>query len=223
MARFSGFPAGMRFTPVPSLFLSRLLPDITDIAELKLTLVMFGLVYRKRYPRFLTLPEITAATSNIDLAAALEMVVRRGTFLRMPLEKDGARHELYFLNSVPDRRAAARVERGELELPALPAATPMPEPVPAEPDIFSLYEQNIGVLTPLIADEMTAAEAHYPRGWLADAIKEAVRHGKRRWSYISAILERWSVEGKDDGAHQRYSKADPDRFIKGRYGGSVKR
>ena len=92
------------------------------------------------------------------------------------------------------------------------------------PDIFSLYEQNIGMLTPIIADELREAEKLYPQGWIKDAIKEAVNHGKRKWSYVLAILERWSVEGRSDGAYQRDSKKrDPDKYIKQRYGHMVQR
>ena len=36
MNEFNGFPARMEFTPVPNIFLSNVLPEITDAAELKL-------------------------------------------------------------------------------------------------------------------------------------------------------------------------------------------
>ena len=83
------------------------------------------------------------------------------------------------------------------------------------PDIFSLYEQNIGMLTPMIAEELRDALKVYPENWISDAIKEAVSNNKRKWSYISAILERWTAEGRDDGTYRGDSKkTDPDKYIK---------
>ena len=55
MKQFSGFPARMQFTPIPSVFFSSLLSQINDIIELKTTLYIFWLIYGKRgYPRFTT-------------------------------------------------------------------------------------------------------------------------------------------------------------------------
>jgi len=56
------------------------------------------------------------------------------------------------------------------------------------PNIFILYEQNIGLLTPPIADELRQAEQTYPAGWIEEAFREAVSLNKRSWRYIRAIL-----------------------------------
>ena len=49
------FPARMEYTPVPNIFLSNLLPEITDLAELKVTLHIFRLLYfKKGFPKFIT-------------------------------------------------------------------------------------------------------------------------------------------------------------------------
>ncbi len=146
----------------------------------------------------------------------------RGTLLQLTLERDGAADDIYLLNDGAGRQAVARIESGELKLAGGKAAVPAATEAP--PDIFTLYEQNIGLLTPMIADELRDAESSYPLDWIRDAIREAVNHGKRKWSYISAILERWATEGKTDGTHQRDTeKADPDRYIKGKYGHMVQR
>jgi DnaD/phage-associated family protein len=63
------------------------------------------------------------------------------------------------------------------------------------PNIFELYEQNIGILTPMIADALKAAETEYPTGWIAAALGEAVRANARNLKYVEAILKRWAVEG----------------------------
>lgn len=64
------------------------------------------------------------------------------------------------------------------------------------PNIFVLYEQNIGLLTPLIAEELKDAARQYPMEWVEAAFREAVHHNKRKWSYIRAILRRWETEGR---------------------------
>jgi DNA replication protein len=64
------------------------------------------------------------------------------------------------------------------------------------PNIFVLYEQNIGLLPPLLADELKDAADHYPAEWIEGAFREAVQHNKRKWSYIRAILRRWETEGR---------------------------
>ena len=37
------------------------------------------------------------------------------------------------------------------------------------PNIFALYEQNIGLLTPLIAEDLKDAINHYPEEWIEAA------------------------------------------------------
>jgi DnaD/phage-associated family protein len=64
------------------------------------------------------------------------------------------------------------------------------------PNIFVLYEQNIGLLSPLIADELKDAADQYPAEWIEAAFREAVLQNKRKWSYIRAILKRWATEGR---------------------------
>ena len=71
MKPFAGFPAKMQFTPVPNVFISSLLPDISDIAELKTTLHILGMLYRKRtYPRFITFGELLG---NKSLMSSLKV------------------------------------------------------------------------------------------------------------------------------------------------------
>jgi DNA replication protein len=64
------------------------------------------------------------------------------------------------------------------------------------PNIFVLYEQNIGLLSPLIAEELRDAADHYPADWIEAAFREAVMHNKRNWKYISAILRHKETEGR---------------------------
>jgi DNA replication protein len=236
MKEFTGFPAKMKFTAIPNSFFSTLLPQISDIAELKTTLHIFQIIYQKRgYPRFTTYKELLAnkslmsslsGTSPPDktLRHTLEMATSRGTILHLALERDGTPEDVYFLNTDSDRQALAKIQNGEIALGGLKAKEQPYTPTEAPPDLFTLYEQNIGMLTPLIADELRDIERLYPDSWIRDAVKEAVLHNKRNIKYIARILENWSAEGKGDGTHRGdFKKADPDKYIKGKYGHTVRR
>ena len=237
MKQFSGFPARMQFTPIPNVFFSRLLPQISDTAELKTTLHIFWSLYHKRgYPRFTTYTELLGNTSLMSsltegakspgevLRNALEMAIKRGTVLHVVVDRDGAPEDIYFLNTESDSQIVAKIRNGEFRLPGLKAGGQAYIETEEQPDIFTLYEQNIGMLTPMIAEELLEAEKHYPVTWIRDAIQVAVNQNKRKWNYISAILERWSAEGKSDGTYRRdFKKTDPDKYIRGKYGRMVRR
>jgi DNA replication protein len=238
MKQFSGFPARMKYTSIPNLFFSQLLPRIDDIAELKTTLHIFSLLYAKKgYPRFATYHELLSNKSLMSslgggekpagevLGDALEMAVRRGTILHLVVDKDGTAEDVYFLNTEPDRRAVARIQNGELALAGLKAGRHSQPDVDTEPppDIFTLYEQNVGMLNPMVAEWLKEAEKLYPEAWIRDAIKEAVSLNKRSWRYIDRILERWSAEGRGDGTYRGHSKTDTDKYSKQKYGHMVKR
>ncbi len=236
MSQFSGFPARMEFTPIPNYFLNVVLPQIGDVWELKATLHVLAALYRKKgYPRFVSYHELLGNDGLMQslkggdeaptelLRRALQMASQRGTFIHMALEGDGSAEDIYLLNTEADRKAAAKIGNGELKLSGLRVAEKPRAELEEPPDIFTLYEQNIGMLTPLIADELREAEKLYPESWLRDAIKEAVALNKRNIRYIMRILERWSVQGKTDGTYQRVSKTDPDKYIKGKYGHMVRR
>jgi DNA replication protein len=237
MKEFSGFTPKTQFTPIPNVFFSSLLPQISDIAELKTTLHIFELLYHKRgYPRFTTYKELAGNASLMSslrkgaeppaeaLRKALELATKRGTVLHIVLDRDGAPEDIYFLNTTSDRQLMTKIQNGEFHLPGLKVEEQTYIEAEEQPGIFTLYEQNIGMLTPMIAEELREAEKLYPEAWIKDAIKEAVNHGKRKWSYISAILERWSSEGKSDGTYRRdFEKTDPNRYLKQKYGHMVRR
>ena len=239
MKRFAGFPTRMEFTSVPNFFFSNLLPQISDIAELKTTLHIFEILYRKRgHPRFTTYRELsrnrslmgslreTAQTPEKALRSALKLATERGTILHLTLNRDEEAEDIYFLNTEQNREIETKIQSGELKLKGLKVEEKALAEIETEeqPDIFTLYEQNIGMLTPMIADELREAEKLYPETWIRDAIKEAVNQNKRKVGYILAILERWSSEGRGDGTHRRdFKKASPDKYIKQKYGHMVRR
>ena len=229
MRVFPGFPSGrLRFTAVPDLFFTELLPAIDDLAELKLTLHLIWRLQRlERQPRHLALSELQAdgpLLGSLDpqgerpqeaLAEALARAVARGTLLRLEDPENG--EAWFFLNSEQGRQGFEQAQRGEV---GLVGATPgeAPRVVVERPNIYQLYEQNIGLLQPLIADQLRDAEATYPQEWIEEAFRIAVEQNVRNWAYVRKILERWSREGKDGGPRL---EGDRLRYIKGKYGHRV--
>lgn len=211
--RFPGFPEGrLEATIIPSLFFAEVLGQIDDLAELKVILYLFWRMGRKRgHPRFLTLRELEAdPTIQKDLAglgenalgSALGRLVRRGVLLHRTIELNRDLEECYFLNSAGGRKAVRDLESGRLDLGQVVRPEPVPER-PSRSNVFDLYEQNIGLLTPMLVDELRAAESQYPGEWIEEAIREAVSYNRRSWRYVQRILERWATEGKGDGAAGR--------------------
>jgi DnaD/phage-associated family protein len=64
--------------------------------------------------------------------------------------------------------------------------------------ISKAYTSEIGILTPMIADELREASTAYPVQWTIDAIHEAATQNKRGWKYILAILTRWKAQGNQE-------------------------
>jgi DnaD/phage-associated family protein len=95
----------------------------------------------------------------------------------------------------------------------LPETTQRIQPESSErPNIFTVYEQNCGVLTPFIASELNYWLDLVQESWIEDAIKIAVLNNKRSMGYIAAIIKRWQNEGKDDGTgngHKQKVVQDP--------------
>lgn len=70
-------------------------------------------------------------------------------------------------------------------------------------ELTTLYEQNIGAITPMTGDMLSDDLAGYGFDWCKDAMLQAVRHEARNWAYAQSILKRWKKEGKEDKSIQR--------------------
>ena len=215
---FAGFPRRMRFTPVPNPVFGPLLEQIDDLAELKCTLRVIWALHEKRgYPRFITLSELLAdrtlaralgndgSPHRVRVQAALDRAVNRGTLLTGSVRRDGGQEQFYGLNTEADRTAIAAITGGELSPRTSYEAEPW-DGAAERPNIFVLYEDNVGMLSPMMADELREAEQVYPTAWIEDAFREAVSQNRRSWRYIARILERWEREGRGDGEPGRHPK-----------------
>lgn len=226
---FPGFPEGkQRVTPLPNLFFSELLPTIDSLAELKVTLYAFWALGRKegRF-RFLTRDELAAdqellaglaeggRQAQAVLDDGLERAVARGTLLRVVPQGGEAIGPLYFLNSPKGRAAVAAAETGDWRPPE-GAGAPV-ELASERPNLFRLYEQNIGPLTPMIAETLRDAEEAYPSAWIEEAIRIAVENNVRKWRYVEAILEDWRTRGRDEREDRGDTEKARRRYVEGKF------
>lgn len=228
MARFAGFPAGKsRLTRLPAVFFTDLLSEIDHLGELKVTLYAFWFLDRMegdlrfiRYQDFASDKVLLAGLGSQPdagleaLDESLERAVQRGSILRV--QPAGNPDEaIYFINSPRGKAAAAALENREWS----PQDTArVPQTLEMErPNIFRLYEQNIGPLTPLIADALREAEATYPMEWIAEAVRAAVEANVRRWRYIDAIL-RARLEREPNGTTRRETEKDRRKYVEGEFG-----
>ena len=147
------------------------------------------------------------------------------SFCTYPQMSDGQSDDLYFINNQAERDTITKIEEGTLRIPDTVVRKEDRPAVEQASDIYNLYEQNIGMLTPIIAEELQEAEHRYPAEWIQEAFREAVRANVRNWKYIHGILKRWEREGKKDGKPVGDSRKerDPDKYIRGKYGHMVRR
>jgi DNA replication protein len=198
------------FISLSESFFTQVVPKIQDLAEIKVVLYAAYLILRKQdhlHPDIIgvTYKELkaerywlSAELSEETLRQALDSAVKHGILLHSSLNINGTLEDVYSLTAESHQ--------------------------PPIINIFALYEQNIGMITPMIAEELKEAEKLYPPQWIEEAFKIAVTLNKRSWRYTARILERWAREGKDSGEYQRdIKKDDPDKYIKGKYGHLVKR
>jgi DnaD/phage-associated family protein len=221
LTRFSGFPeAKVAVVALPDLVFTDLVPQIDDLVELKVTLLVLRRLAQMQSDAapWITLaelqadPAIRAALGNAvdaQLADALARAVQRGVLLVAEWQLIGGPVERRYLANSPRGRAALRAMQRGVE-PARATKT-------TRPNIFALYEQTVGPLTAILSEDLIDAEKTYPAEWIEEAFHEAASRNKRNWKYIHAILERWRTEGKDE-VDRRDREADPRRYIEGKYG-----
>lgn len=189
---------------LPESFFTQALPKLQNLAELKTFLWVVYLIQQKQgRPEFVTYKELRTfeplvALGEEILQEALDLAIKHGLLLHSVSQTDGGSENKY---SLPEELYKS-------------SAT----------NIFTLYEQNIGIITPLVAEELKEAASLYPFQWIEEAFKEAAMLNKRSWRYIARILERWASEGKDSGKHKGDAKkTSPDKYVKGKYGRLVRR
>ncbi len=204
-----GFSGSEGFSSLPNEFFRGWLAEIDDLDELKITLYALWLVANMEgaaHP--LWEQDFVEGLDAVDIASGLEKCVLRGSLLKVTLESD----EVYFINS-PRGQASAEAARESGWVPLKRhAAVPL-----ARPNIYKLYEENIGPLTPMIADALNETENEHPIEKIEEAMRLAVKANARKWSYVEAILKRWKEEGYGKKQNRQDSEKDRNRYVEGDY------
>ena len=218
--QFAGFPTSGLATVVPNSFFSSVLPKMETSEELVVSVYFFfAQNLKRRRPRYVTRSELEGDRAlarslarlcggqTDALERGLDLAVERGTVVRATA---AAGAELYAVNTPANRRELSALQASGFVLDE----SPPPADGSDAPNIFALYEANIGGITPLLAEDLKEAEEQYPWDWIRDAVHEAVSLNKRSWRYIERILRRWEVEGRDDAKPER----DPEvEWLERRY------
>ncbi len=192
MSDFPGFTSSETFTQIPD-SLIHLLNEMGDLAELKVVLfAIWRIEHIEGHFRGLREADFESSALGLDdgeIRLGLEKAVQRGILLRREREAD----VVYFLNSPRGRLSAEAFDKGQWRESAMGSSAPM-----RKSNLFKLYEENIGALTPLLSDMLREAEKNYPAAWFEEAFEIAVSRNIRNWKYVEAILARWKEKGKDE-------------------------
>ncbi|MBE0684915.1 MAG: DnaD domain protein [Anaerolineaceae bacterium] len=228
MKVFSGFSKsdGAQMTSIPSEFFINLLPLIENLFELKVILYAIwflehleGKIKFIRYQNFVSDDTFLAgmggnreeARNNLNIG--LQLAVDRNSLLKATGENQPLEDTIYFINTPRGRAALKGLLAGSWQF----EDQPLPTRQALRPNIFKLYEANIGPLTPMIAETLQEAEETYPMIWIEQAIRIAVENNVRRWRYVEAILSSWKERGRDE-KDRRDTQEDSKRFLDGEFG-----
>lgn len=208
MIEFNGFTKGQGLTQIPAQFFNELLPLIDDVAELKVTLFSMWALQQKegeykylRYDEFVENETLMAGLNCLHddgdgdavLDDGLAKAEARGTLLSVVLTVNDDEVCYYVINSERGRIFIDQVTAGEWR----PTGKDEIELLPPRPTIYKVYEDNIGLLTPIMKEALSDAEKEYPTEWIEDAIQHAVERNARNWKYIIKVLENWKQEGRN--------------------------
>jgi DNA replication protein len=229
---------------LPEWFLSSVAPRIREMAEMQVILAFFRLQQhtvdwsKPVSTRALLRDEILRDALKLDGAVqppddairrGVELATARETLLQLETSSEAGETLTWLILATPEnRQRLERYRSGDLALPEDPeAGVPTGKVERARPGVFKLYEQNIGLVTPIIADRLVEALELYPESWIEDAIAAAVSYNRRNWRYIQRILETWATEGRSNETNQRHQSSsgdlDPEKHLSGEYAAIFRR
>ena len=194
--------------PVPAQLFTEILPRLHNESQLRATLYTWYAIMSKgsgqRYvylSQLLTDPVLLSWFTHLGgkngIQRGLDQSCREGIFLQLqigeddkilaPNDESGARlitdmksESVAHHNQSRDSSPETNYERTVVS------------------NVVEKYENEIGMLTPVIADMIAIAEQMYPTTWILEALDIAAQSNARSWKYVTAILARWKNEGKNN-------------------------
>lgn len=189
---------------LPAGLLGDVLNRVQDLAEMKAVLYVLEATARGGTPGvwFEDLLEARIVRSVVGtdsprpsedrLRQALDRAVANGFLFRVVA---GGGRACYLPSTEENRSLLGRLRAGDAGAPDVLGLDPGTPAAIYRPNIYAVYEQHIGPLTPLVAEQLRSAERAYPRGWIEEAIITAARYNRRSWRYIETVLLRWEETG----------------------------
>lgn len=200
-------------TRVPNAVLSAVLDEVEESETVKLILRAVWLLERQRgFPASITVNElrhdrvlIRVFKSQERFNAALDQSLNLGVLIKFELNNADA----LMLNTVS---ATRQVEHAKGTQPEsidddgwdASVGSEMPD------DAFRAYEENIGILSPMIRENITAALQDFSDEDIIEAIKIAVENENRSWSYVAGVLRRWARDGVPNDRRTRTPRGSED-------------
>lgn len=209
------------YTQIPNVILDELMPLMSG-SEMKVTLAIarktFGWQKRQDQISISQLMELTGL-SKPSVRAGIQAGIERGTISRTDTNS-GFVYSLVLVKKVSPQDDTG----GKKTYPPLvkkfsplehkrgkeiyPTKESIKETIKKEDvvvvsenslgNIATIYENEIGLLTATISDELQAMMEEYPNTYIEDAIKLAATANKRNLRYVKGILKNWRANGKQD-------------------------
>ena len=202
---------------------------IDDANEIKLILRAIWLLEHQRgYPRYITRNDLrrdrvlsVAIPDQSDFDRILKSAIERGVFLEVSINNNTC----LMFNTESARRASIEVspttdnlnKDNNYDSWETPAASTAPA------DAFRAYEENIGILSPMIRQSILAALEDFTDEDITRAVRIAVENESRSWSFVAGVLRRWARDGipheRTDGTapggsdRERISQAELRRYL----------
>ena len=196
-----GFPLPDDYatTRVPNAVLGRVLSHTDDADTIKLILRSIWLLERKRgYPRYITIEDLRrdrvlslVIGDDLTLERTVASAIKLGALAEVSLSGK----KCLMLNTESAQRATSEaavpseVDEDEDDGWDAPAASQIPS------DAFRAYEENIGVLSPMIRESILTALEDFTDEDITHAVRIAVENESRSWSFVAGVLRRWAREG----------------------------
>jgi DnaD/phage-associated family protein len=219
----NSLPEGQITTPIPESFYSKILPEISNLVCLKILLYAFRINQFSENTFPVIDPEYLLNTffkrDQQSFKEGMGEAITKGFLLQVSMDIDGQEKAICFINDARGRAAIDAIKQGDFRLDQLKLDI---VPIQITPNIFKVYEQNIGVITPIVADSLKDLEETYSAEWIQDAIETAVKNNARSLRYIEVVLKKWQEEGNHVGTNQgrrrkTQEEYDPEGYTDGEF------
>ena len=224
-----GFPLPDDFatTRVPNAVLGRVMSTIEDSDEIKLILrALWLLDHQRGYPRYITHDDLrrdrvlsVAIPNQSDFDRTLKSAIERGIFVEASINNNIC----LMFNTESARRASIEVSSTTDNLNKDNDGWETPSASTSPADAFRAYEENIGILSPMIRQSILATLEDFTDEDITRAIRIAVENESRSWSFVAGVLRRWARDGipheRTDGTargesdRERISQAELRRYL----------